>query len=42
MFGYQGKLLRVDLTKQRTEVKDLDRRLLEKYVGGVGIEAKIL
>ncbi len=42
MFGYQGKLLRVDLTRQRTEVEDLDRRLLEKYVGGVGIEAKIL
>jgi aldehyde:ferredoxin oxidoreductase len=42
MFGYQGKLLRVDLNRQRTEVEDLDRRLLEKYVGGVGIEAKIL
>jgi aldehyde:ferredoxin oxidoreductase len=42
MFGYQGRLLRVDLTRQRTEVEDLDRRLLEKYVGGVGIEAKIL
>jgi len=42
MFGYQGKLLRVDLTEQRVEVEDLDPKLLEKYVGGVGIEAKIL
>ncbi len=42
MFGYQGKLLRVDLTEQKIEVEDLDPKLLEKYVGGVGIEAKIL
>jgi aldehyde:ferredoxin oxidoreductase len=42
MFGYHGKLLRVDLTERRVEVEDLDPKLLEKYVGGVGIEAKIL
>jgi len=42
MFGYHGKLLRVDLTERRFEVEGLDPRLLEKYVGGVGIEAKIL
>ena len=42
MFGYHGKLLRVDLTEKRVEVEDLDPKLLEKYVGGVGIEAKIL
>ena len=42
MFGYHGKLRRVDLTEQKIEVEDLDPKLLEKYVGGVGIEAKIL
>jgi len=42
MFGYHGKLLRVDLTEQRVEIEDLDPKLLEKYVGGAGIEAKIL
>jgi aldehyde:ferredoxin oxidoreductase len=42
MFGYRGKLLRVDLTEQRVEIEDLDPKLLKKYVGGVGIEAKIL
>ena len=42
MFGYHGKLLRVDLTEHRVAVEDLDPKLLEKYVGGAGIGAKIL
>lgn len=42
MFGYHGKLLRVDLTQQRVEVEDLDPKLLKKYVGGVGIGTEIL
>ncbi len=42
MFGYHQKFLRVDLTNQKVLVEDLDESLLRKYVGGVGIEAKIL
>lgn len=42
MFGYHKKFLRVDLTNQKVLVEDLDEGLLRKYVGGVGIEAKIL
>lgn len=42
MFGYHWKLLRVDLTEQRVEVEDFDPKLFEKYVGGVGIGARIL
>jgi len=42
MSGYHGKLLRVDLTEQRVDVEDLDPSMLEKYVGGAGIGAKIL
>jgi aldehyde:ferredoxin oxidoreductase len=42
MFGYHGKLLRVDLTQRKIAVQKLDDALLEKYVGGVGIGAKIL
>jgi aldehyde:ferredoxin oxidoreductase len=42
MFGYHKKLLRVDLTNRETEVEDLDEKLIRKYIGGVGIEAKIL
>ena len=42
MFGYHKKLLRVDLSKRKAEVEDLDEALIRKYVGGLGIEAKIL
>ena len=42
MFGYHKKLLRVDLTNRRMEVEDLEENLIRKYIGGLGIEAKIL
>ncbi len=42
MFGYHGKLLRLDLTTRSTEVQALGNTLLEQYVGGVGVGAKIL
>jgi len=42
MFGYHKKLLRVNLTNRRVEIEDLDENLIRKYVGGLGIEAKIL
>lgn len=42
MFGYHQKLLRVDLTNRKVETEELDSDLLEKYVGGAGVAAKIL
>lgn len=42
MFGYHGKLLRVDLTNRKIEVEDLNEELIRKYIGGLGFEAKIL
>ena len=42
MFGYHKKLLRVDLTKRKIEVADLEEKDLCKYVGGLGIGAKLL
>ena len=42
MFGFHKKLLRVDLSNRKAEVEDLDEALIRKYVGGLGIEAKIL
>jgi len=42
MIGYHGKLLRIDLTKRKVETQVLDEQLLEEYVGGVGLGAKIL
>jgi aldehyde:ferredoxin oxidoreductase len=42
MFGYQGRVLRVDLTDRRIEIEPLDESVCEKYLGGAGIGAKIL
>jgi aldehyde:ferredoxin oxidoreductase len=42
MFGYHKKLLRVDLTNRKVEIQDLDEAMIRKYIGGVGIGAKIL
>jgi aldehyde:ferredoxin oxidoreductase len=42
MFGYGGKIIRVNLTEKRTEKKDLDPDLAKDWLGGRGFIAKIL
>lgn len=42
MFGYGGKVLRVNLTEKRIEEKDLDPQLAKEWLGGRGFIAKIL
>jgi aldehyde:ferredoxin oxidoreductase len=42
LFGYSGRLLRVDLTSQAIQVELLPNDLLRKYLGGVGLGAQIL
>ncbi|MBW2096468.1 MAG: aldehyde ferredoxin oxidoreductase family protein, partial [Deltaproteobacteria bacterium] len=42
MFGYNVKILRIDLSNRRIENQPLDEQDIERYVGGVGIGAKIL
>jgi aldehyde:ferredoxin oxidoreductase len=42
MFGYTKRLLRVNLTGRKVEVEELPENLLKKYIGGLGIGAKIL
>lgn len=42
MFGYMGKLLRINLTTGNIKVEDLDFELAKKYVGGRGLGTKIL
>ncbi len=42
MFGYMGKLLRINLTDSTVKVEDLDFELAKKYVGGRGLGTKIL
>ena len=42
LYGYMGKILRVDLTKGRITDETLDDDILKKYLGGVGIGAYYL
>ena len=42
MFGWQGKLLTIDLTTQTTEEKPLDATLARDYLGGRGLGARLL
>ena len=42
MFGYTGKMLRVELEKGDISIEDTSEELAEKYVGGTGFGAKYL
>ena len=42
MYGWMGKILRVDLAEQTYEIEDLDEDLAKEYMGGRGLAAKIL
>lgn len=41
-FGYMGKILRVDLTTEAVETEELPESLYQKYIGGLGLAARIL
>ena len=40
--GYMGKLLRVDLSREKISEESVDSETLRKYVGGTGLGAKYL
>jgi aldehyde:ferredoxin oxidoreductase len=40
--GYVGRILRVDLSTKRIWVEELDEKTLRKWVGGIGLAAKVL
>lgn len=42
MYGYVGKILRVDLTNSRFLVETLSEEVLKKYVGGSGLASRII
>ena len=42
MKGYAGKILRVDLGKEKIEIQSLDEGLAKKFIGGSGLATKIL
>jgi aldehyde:ferredoxin oxidoreductase len=42
MYGYRGKILRVDLTNGSTSVTSLDDDMLREFIGGAGLGARLL
>lgn len=42
MYGYFGKLLRIDLREKTVKVESLDKEKAKKYLGGRGLGTKIL
>ena len=42
MYGWWGKLLRINLTKAKVSVHDIDPRVLGQFIGGRGLAVKIL
>ncbi len=42
LYGYTGKILRVNLSQRQTSIEDEDPAVLRKYLGGMGLAAKIL
>lgn len=42
MYGWTGKMLRVDLTKKKITQQDIPKELRDTFIGGRGINSKIL
>jgi len=42
LYGYMGKLLRVDLTKQKVSFEEIKPEVLKEFIGGVGYGARLL
>ncbi len=42
LYGYAGKILRVDLSNEQITDEKLDEETARKYLGGTGIGAKYL
>jgi len=40
LYGYHGKILRIDLTNEKVIEEKLDEATLRKWVGGTGLGAK--
>lgn len=42
LYGYSGKVLRIDLTKQKLTVEEMKRQMISDYFGGKGFGVKLL
>ncbi|MCY0868122.1 MAG: hypothetical protein OWQ48_02685 [Desulfurococcus sp.] len=40
MYGYSGRILRVDLSRQKAVVEELREDLVKRFVGGRGVWSK--
>jgi aldehyde:ferredoxin oxidoreductase len=41
LYGYNGKIAYIDLSSSKIEIKDLDPNIVEDYLGGAGLSAKL-
>jgi len=41
LYGYNGKIVYINLNEPKVEVKELSRDIVEHYLGGVGLSAKL-
>jgi aldehyde:ferredoxin oxidoreductase len=41
LFGYNGKIVYINLNEPKIEVKELSKEVAELYIGGVGLSAKL-
>jgi aldehyde:ferredoxin oxidoreductase len=41
LFGYAGRILRVDLTSGKTETEPLNEEIAKKYIGGIGLGMRL-
>jgi aldehyde:ferredoxin oxidoreductase len=42
MYGWHGRLLRVDLTNQKVSIETIDPKILKDYIGGRGLAIRYL
>ena len=42
MYGYAGKILRVDLKEKQVKIQESSENFYRKFIGGVGVAAKII
>ena len=42
MYGYCGRMLRVNLTGRKAESQPLEEETIRKYMGGLGLGLKFL
>lgn len=42
IYGYTGKILNIDLSRQQVSTQELDMALAQEFIGGMGLASKVL